>query len=47
MALFWLSDEAWAAGYLGYPARAEGRLPLVDCPTDYRPSTTVYNRFNR
>jgi transposase len=26
---------------------SEGGLPLIDCPADYGPSTTVYNRFNR
>ena len=26
---------------------SEGGLPLIDCPADYGPSTTVYNPFNR
>ena len=44
--LFWLSDAEWR--------RLEPRLPKGrrgarwrDCPSEYGPYTTVYNRFNR
>lgn len=66
MALFWLSDEAWAAIEPHLPKnqpgarRADDRRVIsgilhalklgcrwCDCPADYGPSTTVYNRFNR
>nr|GLK21534.1 transposase [Microbacterium terregens] len=66
MALFWLSDEAWAAIEPHLPKnqpgtrRVDGRRVIsgilhvlkvgcrwCDCPADYGPSTTVYNRFNR
>lgn len=66
MALFWLSDEAWAAIEPHLPKNQPGARRVddrrvisgilhvlkvgcrwCDCPTDYGPSTTVYNRFNR
>ncbi|KTT71766.1 transposase [Sphingomonas sanguinis] len=66
MALFWLSDEAWAAIELHLPKNQPGARRVddrrvisgivhvlkvgcrwCDCPADYRPSTTIYNRFNR
>lgn len=66
MALFWLSDAAWAAIEPHLPKnqpgarRADDRRVIsgilhvlkvgcrwCDCPADYGPSTTVYNRFNR
>ncbi|MFL0588314.1 IS5 family transposase [Sphingomonas olei] len=66
MALFWLSDEAWAAIKPHLPKNQPGARRVddrrvisgilhvlkvgcrwCDCPTDYGPSTTVYNRFNR
>jgi len=66
MALFWLSDEAWAAIEPHLPKnqlgarRVDDRRVIsgilhvlkvgcrwCDCPTEYGPSTTVYNRFNR
>jgi transposase len=64
MALFWLSDEAWAAIEPHLPRNQPGarrvddrrvisgilhvlKVGWCDCPTDYGPSTTVYNRFNR
>lgn len=66
MALFWLSDEAWAGIEPHLPKNQPGArrvddrrmisgILLVlkagcrwcDCPVDYGPSTTVYNRFNR
>jgi transposase len=66
MALFWLSDEAWAAIEPYLPQNQPGARRVVDrrvisgilhvlkagcrwcdCPTDYGPTTTVYNRFNR
>lgn len=66
MALFWLSDEAWAAIEPHLPKNQPGAHRVddrrvisgilhvlkvgcrwCDCPTDYGPSTTVYNRFNR
>lgn len=63
MALFWLSDEAWAAIEPHLPRNQPGArrvddrrvisgiLPCAhrwcDCPSDYGPATTVYNRFNR
>ncbi len=66
MALFWLSDEAWAAIEPHLPRnqpgarRGDDRRVIsgifhmlksggrwCDCPADYGPSTTVYNRFNR
>ena len=66
MALFWLSDEVWAAIEPHLPKNQPGARRVddrrvisgivhvlkagcrwCDCPTDYGPSTTVYNRFNR
>jgi len=66
MALFWLSDEAWAAIEPHLPKNQPGARRVddrrvisgilhvlkagcrwCDCPPDYGPSTTVYNRFNR
>ena len=57
MALFWLSDEAWAAIEPHLPRNQPGARRVddrrvisgrwCDCPTDYGPSTAVYNRFNR
>ena len=66
MALFWLSDEAWAAIEPHLPKnqpgarRGDDRRVIsgilhvlkvgcrwCDCPPDYGPSTTIYNRFNR
>ncbi len=66
MALFWLSDEAWAAIEPHLPKNQSGARRVddrrvisgilhvlkvgcrwCDCPADYGPSTTVYNRFNR
>ena len=66
MALFWLSDEAWAAIEPHLPRNQPGARRVddrrvisgilhvlkvgcrwCDCPADYGPSTTVYNRFNR
>jgi len=65
-ALFWLSDEQWAAVEPHLPKnqpgarRGDDRRVISgifhvlkigcrwqDCPADYGPSTTVYNRFNR
>ncbi len=66
MALFWLSDEAWAAIEPHLPKNQPGARRVddrrvisgivhvlkvgcrwYDCPADYGPSTTIYNRFNR
>ena len=66
MALFWLSDEAWAAIEPHLPRNQPGARRVddrrvisgilhvlkvgcrwCDCPADYGPATTVYNRFNR
>jgi transposase len=66
MALFWLSDEAWAVIEPHLPRNQPGAHRVddrwiisgivhvlkvgcrwCDCPADYGPSTTVYNRFNR
>ncbi|WP_420893849.1 IS5 family transposase [Sphingomonas sanguinis] len=66
MALFWLSDEAWAAIEPHLPNNQPGARRVddrrvisgivhvlkvgcrwCDCPADYGPSTTIYNRFNR
>ena len=66
MALFWLSDEAWASIEPHLPKNQPGARRVddrrvisgilhvlkagcrwCDCPADYGPSTTVYNRFNR
>lgn len=66
MALFWLSDEAWAAIEPHLPRNQPGARRVddrrvisgilhvlkvgcrwCDCPADYGPSTTVYDRFNR
>ena len=66
MALFWLSDEAWASIEPHLPKNQPGARRMddrrvisgilhvlkvgcrwCDCPADYGPSTTVYNRFNR
>jgi transposase len=66
MALFWLSDEAWAALEPHLPKNQPGARRVddrrvisgilhvlkvgcrwCDCPIEYGPSTTIYNRFNR
>jgi transposase len=66
MALFWLSDEAWAAIEPHLPKNQAGARRVddrrvisgilhvlkagcrwCDCPSEYGPSTTIYNRFNR
>ncbi len=66
MALFWLSDKAWAAIEPHLPKNQPGARRVddwrvisgilhvlkvgcrwCDCPPDYGPSTTIYNRFNR
>jgi transposase len=66
MALFWLSDEAWAAIEPHLPKNQPGARRVddrrvisgiihvlkvgcrwCDCPADYGPPTTIYNRFNR
>ena len=66
MALFWLSDEAWAGIEPHLPKNQPGARRVddrrvisgiihvlkvgcrwCDCPADYGPSTTIYNRFNR
>ena len=66
VALFWLSDEAWAAIAPHRPQNQAGARRVddrrvisgilhvlkvgcrwCDCPSEYGPSTTVYNRFNR
>ena len=66
MALFWLSNEAWAAIEPHLPNNQPGARRVddrrvnsgifhmlksggrwCDCPADYGPATTVYNRFNR
>ena len=66
MALFWLSDDAWAAIEPHLPKNQPGARRVddrrvisgilhvlkvgcrwCDCPTEYGPFTTVYNRFNR
>ena len=66
MALFWLSDETWAAIEPHLPQNQPGARRVddrrvisgilhvlkagclwCDCPSEYGPSTTVYNRFNR
>jgi transposase len=66
MALFWLSDEAWAAVEPHLPKNQPGARRVDDrrvisgmfhvlksgcrwgdCPREYGPSTTIYNRFNR
>jgi len=66
MALFWLSDEMWAASEPHLPRNQPGARRVddrrvisgilhvlkvgcrwCDCPAEYGPSTTVYNRFNR
>ncbi len=66
MALFWLSNEAWAAIEPHLPKNQPGARRVddrrvisgivhvlkvgcrwCDCPADYGPSTTIYNRFNR
>lgn len=66
MALFWLSDEAWAVIEPHLPKNQPGARRVddrrvisgivhvlkvgcrwCDCPADYGPSTTIYNRFNR
>jgi transposase len=65
-ALFWLSDEQWAAVEPHLPSNQPGARRVddrrvisgilhvlrigcrwQDCPAEYGPSTTVYNRFNR
>ena len=66
VALFWLSDEAWAAVEPHLPKNQPGARRVddrrvisgifhvlksgcrwVDCPAEYGPATTIYNRFNR
>ncbi len=66
MAVFWLSNKAWAAIEPHLPKnqlgarRVDDRRVIsgilhvlkvgcrwCDCPAEYGPSTTVYNRFNR
>ena len=66
MALFWLSDEAWAAVEPHLPKNQPGARRVddrrvisgifhvlkvgcrwCDCPAEYGPATTIYNRFNR
>jgi transposase len=66
VALFWLSNEAWAAIEPHLPKNQPGARRVddrrvisgilhvlkvgcrwCDCPDEYGPSTTVYNRFNR
>lgn len=66
MALFWLSDEAWAAVEPHLPRNQPGARRVddrrvisgifhvlkvgcrwCDCPAEYGPATTIYNRFNR
>lgn len=66
MALFWLSDEAWAAVEPHLPKNQPGARRVDDrrvisgifhvlksgcrwgdCPAEYGPPTTIYNRFNR
>lgn len=66
MALFWLSDDAWAVIEPYLPRNQPGARRVddrriisgivhvlkvgcrwCDCPAEYGPSTTVYNRFNR
>lgn len=66
MALFWLSDAAWAAIEPHLPKNQPGARRVddrrvisgilhvlkvgcrwCDCPAEYGPSTTIYNRFNR
>ena len=66
MALYWLSDEAWASIEPHLPRNQPGARRVddrrvisgilhvlkvgcrwCDCPADYGPSTTIYNRFNR
>src|SRR3546814_4776706 len=63
MALFWLSDEAWAAIEPHLPQNQPGARRVddrrvisgilhvlkigcrwCDCPADYGPATTIYNR---
>ncbi len=65
-ALFWLSDEAWAAIEPHVPKNQPGARRVddrrvisgivhviksgcrwKDCPAEYGPPTTIYNRFNR
>ncbi len=65
MALFWLSDEAWAAVEPHLPKNQSGAERVdarrvvsgtlhvlkvgcrwFDCPVEYGPTTTIYNRFN-
>jgi len=65
-ALFWLSDEQWAAIEPHLPKNQPGGRRVddrrvisgilhvlkigcrwQDCPAEYGPSTTIYNRFNR
>ena len=66
MALFWLSDKAWAAIEPHLPQNQPGARRVddrrvisgilrvlkvgwrwCDCPAEYGPPTTIYNRFNR
>ena len=66
MALFWLSDAAWAAIEPHLPSNQPGARRVddrrvisgivhmlkcggrwADCPREYGPSTTIYNRWNR
>ena len=65
-ALFWLSDEQWAAIEPKLPQNQPGARRVddrrvisgifhvlktgcrwCDCPAEYGPATTIYNRFNR
>jgi transposase len=65
-ALFWLSDEQWAAIEPKLPKNQPGARRVddrrvisgifhvlktgcrwCDCPAEYGPATTIYNRFNR
>lgn len=65
-ALFWLSDDAWAAIEPHLPKNQPGARRVddrrvisgilhvlktgcrwQDCPPEYGPPTTIYNRFNR
>lgn len=65
-ALFWLSDDAWAAIEPHLPKNQPGARRVddrrvisgilhvlktgcrwQDCPAEYGPPTTIYNRFNR
>jgi transposase len=45
--LFWLSDEEWAAIQPGIVHMLKTGARWRDCPAEYGPYTTIYNRFNR